>query len=80
MFLQPLQAIIASHENEYDDDEEEVQLTLRSFYVLSGNHLAKWQVPAAGPEKLLYQVNFLDCYVETIFVTSLGFEPGPFRS
>jgi len=53
----PLQAIIASHENEYDDDEEEVQLTLRSFYVLSGNHLAKWQVPAAGPEKLLYQVD-----------------------
>jgi len=51
----PLQAIIASHQDEYTD--EDVSVTLRSFYVLSGGHLNKWQVPAIGPERLLYQVD-----------------------
>lgn len=54
----PLQAIIVSHEDEFDDGDEDVESEAkRAFYVLSGNHLNKWQVPSVGPEKLLYQVD-----------------------
>ncbi|CAG5118713.1 unnamed protein product, partial [Candidula unifasciata] len=51
----PLQTILAAPVDEYDDDEEEEDR--RSFYVLSGNNLSKWQVPSIGPEKLLYQID-----------------------
>ncbi|GFS19168.1 nuclear pore complex protein Nup133-like [Elysia marginata] len=51
----PLQTIVAAPEDEYDDDEDKEDC--RSFYVLSGNHLNKWQVPIIGAEKLTYQMD-----------------------
>ena len=57
LLFQPLQAIIASNQDEYADDDGEVRSSTRSFYVLSGNTLNKWQVASVGPEKLLYHVD-----------------------
>ncbi|KAK3702667.1 hypothetical protein RRG08_042655 [Elysia crispata] len=60
----PLQAIVAAPEDEYDDDEEGEDR--RSFYVLSGNHLNKWQVPTIGTEKLVYQMDAERVFRETL--------------
>ena len=60
LFYQPLQTILAAPEDEYDDDEEGEDR--RSFYVLSGSQLNKWQVPAIGIEKVNIIVNWvLEC-------------------
>ncbi|XP_059142575.1 nuclear pore complex protein Nup133-like isoform X2 [Physella acuta] len=53
----PLQTILAAPVNEYDNDDDDEGEDLRSFYVLSGNNICKWQVPSIGPEKLLYQID-----------------------
>ncbi|KAH9519639.1 hypothetical protein Btru_003224 [Bulinus truncatus] len=49
----PLQTILAAP---YNDDEENIE-EKRSFYVLSGTSICKWQVPSLGTEKLLYQLD-----------------------
>ncbi|CAL1542422.1 unnamed protein product [Lymnaea stagnalis] len=52
----PLQTILAAPYNEYDDEDDDDE-DRRSFYVLSGSNICKWQVPSIGPEKLLYQID-----------------------